>query len=149
MNSILQKNEFIKCPYCSNLIGSFSPVCSKCGLEASEGGIEELAEIDERNRQALADAENLLMYATAPIVYLGVAYLLEKLIPEASITYTAIAMIPNAMFWWKYLRWHRSYSENPFPDDNFDSAKRTRTVAGVWGIVVTLVIILFVYWKVS
>jgi hypothetical protein len=149
MNSILQKNEFIECPNCRTLIGSFAPVCGKCGLKASESGIQELAVINERNENALAEAENLLLFALSPYSMLGLAYVIGGFVPEFAVTSTAASAICLCMFWWKFSRWIQIYRNIPFPDDNFDVAKRTTTKAGIVGSVATVLVILFVYWKVA
>lgn len=137
MTSILQKNGFIRCPNCSNLISSFSPSCSKCGLLASEDGVMELALIDEQNLTALSDADSLLNFAASPFMLLLVAVVLAYVIPPFSVTLIFFSAVCIGVFWWKYFGWGRNYLKTEFPDVHFHAAQTTRKKARILGVLAT------------
>lgn len=131
MNSLIQQHDYIRCPHCSNLIASFSPECSKCGLLTSHDGIIELAEIDKRNGDALHRAQALIGFALGPAIYLLLAYILSYDVPPFSITLLFIWAVFHGLFWWKLYVWNRDFNVNDFPDDDYREALvwRNKSVA--------------------
>lgn len=148
MTSILVKDGLIKCPNCSNFIRSSTPKCTKCGLMAGEEGIRELAEIDEQNYLALSDAEDLILFSSAPLTLLIVAFVLSRFVPEFGVTPVFMAAVGLVIFWWKFFRWNQKYGEIEFPDDSFSEGKQKMKKALILGAVGSAVVILVIYSKI-
>ena len=110
-----------------------------------EEGVRELAAIDERNFLANADADDALLYANAPSAFLALAYVLSRFVPEFGVTFLFASAIGLTMFWWKFLRWHQTYSEIQFPDELFTEAQYKVKRAGVLGLIGSTLLIAFIY----
>lgn len=147
MNSIFVKDRYIKCPNCSNIIKSSVPVCSKCGLMASEEGVHELAVIDDRNFVANSAADDLLLYSAAPFSLLAVSYVLSRFVPEFGVTPLFASAVALIMFWWKFVRWNRLYSEIQYPDELHAEAKLKIKKAAISGLIATTLLTAFIYTK--
>ncbi len=145
MYSILVKDRLIKCPNCPNYIRSTAPECTKCGLKTSEEGICELAVIDEQNLQAKSDAEDLFYYLGAAFVYLGIAYILSRIVPSLGGSPLFVSVIGLVMFWWKFFCWYRKHDQMPFADNSFIEAKKKLKQAAIFGVIGSTLIIAFIY----
>lgn len=138
MNSIIHENKFLRCPNCSNLIASFAPACSECGLIIGEDELNELAETYAVNRKALDSANGLYALSWVPGGFLLVGCLVSYWMPEAVVSVTFIASIAIGMFWWKFIRWHREFSEWESRDEQYDEALQTRNIAGVLNLIMII-----------
>lgn len=115
---------------------------------AGEEGIRELAEIDEQNYLALSDAEDLILFSSAPLTLLVVAYVLSRFVPEFGVTPVFMAAVGLVIFWWKFFRWNQKYGEIEFPDDSFSEGKQKMKKALILGAVGSAVVILVIYSKI-
>lgn len=149
MNTITHENKFLKCPNCSNLIASFAPACSECGLVVSEDELDELAEIHAVNREALDSANALYALSWVPGGFLLVGCLISYWVPEAVVSVTFIASIAVGMFWWKFIRWHHEFSKWKSPDEQYDEALQTRNTAAVLNVIMIIFASLIVYLSVN
>lgn len=134
MNSLIQQNEYFQCPNCSNLIASFAPECSKCGLLASSEGVIELAAIDRKNDESLNEAQSLVNFAIGPATYLLLAFIFSYIIPQVSVTLLFIWGISHGLFWWKFYKWNRNFGANDFPDENYKDALGWRNKACAFAV---------------
>lgn len=148
MHSILQESEFLECPNCRNLIGSFSPICRKCGFMTGEQGIVELARIEKENMTADEDARKLFEFASISFSLLVLAYLLTFVETAFSVSFLFFSVVSIGIFWWKFVLWHRKHLGIEFPDIRFDSAKRSKNKAALFGAVISLLITILAYAKI-
>lgn len=134
MNSIIQQNEYIRCPNCSNLIASFAPSCSKCGLLTGSEGVIELAAIDRKNRDSLVEAQSLISFSAGPIAFLFLALVFSYIIPPWSVIMLFIWSISQGLLLWKLHAWHREFGVNNFPDEDYNSALVWRSKACAFAV---------------
>ena len=149
METIIYKEKFLDCPYCSTPIGSMAPTCSQCGLEVSGEGIEELGENEEQCRLALEEANYIFGRAGSLIFCLVGSYLYFRLVPFSIILTLVLSVFPPFYFAAKFYVWHRKNAS--IPDKNEDFAQASRLINVSKAIVLlsysALFIFLFVNWK--
>ncbi|HMS09768.1 MAG TPA: hypothetical protein PKE66_09805 [Pyrinomonadaceae bacterium] len=114
---------------------------------ASEEGVRELAVIDDRNVRANSAADDVQLYSAAPFTLLTVSYFLSRFVPEFGITPLFASAVALIMFWWKFLRWHRTHLGIEYPDDLYTEAKLKIKKAGVSGLIATSLFAGFVYYQ--
>jgi len=51
------------------------------------------------------------------------------------------------MFWWKFVRWNRLYSEIQYPDELHAEAKLKIKKAAISGLIATTLLTAFIYTK--
>ncbi len=147
MRSIVPMHGVVKCPNCKGLIGSYSPVCSDCGLHLTELGVVELAEIDEHNRLALSAANDLFSYAAISNVFVFLAFIIGAIIaPGIAFGEIFVSIVALGLFWWRYLLWYQRYGQNRFSDEIFEEAVETRRRTLMIGFALTGVVLGSIYW---
>ena len=148
MESIVYQEKFIPCPNCTHPIGSLSPTCEKCGLPVSDVGIEELAEIEEKNQSALKDIVSLRGNLISSTIWILFAFLYYKISPESLIFILGFYGAWCLLFSARLARWHLKYSRMAFPDESFEKAKRIKNGAVIFfiGQVVLVTLYLYVNW---
>ena len=147
MYSIVPKFAVVRCSNCTNLIGSGTPVCSKCGLPTSEAGVVELAEIDRYNEAALSDAESLMHTAIAPYAFIFLALVLGDLLPELTVSPAFISVVCIGVFWFKFFSWSAKYSHNDYPDESFNHAIGLRNRSAIVTMLGMLCLAILIYFR--
>lgn len=150
MESVVPKYGVITCPDCENLINSYAPVCSDCGLTMSELEVISRAELDEHNRKALLAANYLYGYATVAVVYFYLALILGAIVdPGMAFGQIFVSAIAVTLFWWRYFDWGRRYAKNPTLDEMFAEALDARRRTLLIGIALSGLVFVVISWSIS
>jgi len=129
MESVVPQERYIDCPYCYHPVSSYEAFCSKCGLEASAEGIEELAQIEEQIFRAINDADGLKLIAIFPFYFSFLSLFYFFMVDRQAIWFNLPLWVSYVYFIIAFVSWHRKYSELVFEPDELEKIRNDKRAA--------------------
>lgn len=139
MQSITHKDRYTECRLCGTTISSSHPTCKNCGLQASSGGIEEIAETEAQISQAIGEAENLKLIAKISFFFSIINIYYYFAVDPQSVWFNLPLWVSYVYFIVSFVRWKRKHSEIFFNNEELaklEKEKRQALILIVFSVII-------------